>query len=111
MRDLINQGIWAVPGLLLLIVAWVGFNRPPTNRSGTTFLLFHLGVAFYYALLIAIWLFVIVLLQSGSSGIEYVSRLVGDRRECSRSDRRLCPGGRGSDSGSRNSGQPVARNG
>ena len=31
MRDLINQGIWAVPGLLLLIVAWVGFNRPPTN--------------------------------------------------------------------------------
>jgi hypothetical protein len=78
MRDLINQGIWAVPGLLLLIVAWVGFNRPPTNRSGTTFLLFHLGVAFYYALLIAIWLFVIVLLQSGSSGIEYVSRLVGD---------------------------------
>ena len=111
MRDLINQGIWAVPGLLLLIVAWVGFNRPPTNRSGTTFLLFHLGVAFYYALLIAIWLFVIVLLQSGSSGIEYVSRLVGDGGNARDQIGAFAPVVAALILGSRNSGQPVARNG
>jgi hypothetical protein len=37
---------WIVSALLLLVVAWVRFNTPPTNRSGTTFALFYFGVVF-----------------------------------------------------------------
>jgi hypothetical protein len=33
---------WIIPALLLFVVAWVRFNPPPTNRSGTTFALFFL---------------------------------------------------------------------
>jgi len=51
---------WIVPALLLLIVAWVRFNTPPTNRSGTTFALFYFGVIFYYGLILALWLLVTV---------------------------------------------------
>jgi hypothetical protein len=51
---------WIVPALLLLIVAWVRFNSPPTNRSGTTFALFYVGVVFYYGLILALWLLVTV---------------------------------------------------
>jgi hypothetical protein len=49
---------WVIPALALLAVAWVRFNTPPTNRSGTTFALFLFGVIFYYALLLALWLLV-----------------------------------------------------
>jgi hypothetical protein len=51
---------WIVPALLLLVVAWVRFNTPPTNRSGTTFALFYFGVIFYYGLILALWLLVTV---------------------------------------------------
>ena len=51
---------WIVPALLLLVVAWVRFNTPPTNRSGTTFALFYFGVMFYYSLILALWLLVTV---------------------------------------------------
>jgi hypothetical protein len=51
---------WIVPALLLFVVAWVRFNTPPTNRSGTTFALFYFGVIFYYGLILALWLLVTV---------------------------------------------------
>jgi hypothetical protein len=56
----VSASEWVVPALLLLIVAWVRFNNPPTNRSGTTFALFYFGVIFYYALILALWLLVTV---------------------------------------------------
>jgi hypothetical protein len=65
----VNQAIWVVSGLLLFVVAFVKFNRPPTNRTGTTFFLFYTGMFFYYALLVGLWLFVIVLLSSGGYGL------------------------------------------
>src|SRR6478752_5535364 len=64
----VNQAIWVVSGLLLFVIAFVKFNRPPTNRTGTTFFLFYTGIFFYYALLVGLWLFVIVLLSSGGYG-------------------------------------------
>ncbi len=51
---------WIVPALLLLVVSWVRFNTPPTNRSGTTFALFYFGLTFYYCLILALWLLVTV---------------------------------------------------
>jgi hypothetical protein len=58
-----------VSGLLLFVVAFVRFNRPPTNRTGTTFFLFYTGMFFYYALSVGLWLFVIVLLGTGGYGL------------------------------------------
>ena len=79
MREIINQGVWIVPALLLFVATWVKFNGPPTNRSGTTFALFHCGVLFYFALLISLWLLVIVLLYGGGSGLDKLGFLaVGD---------------------------------
>lgn len=65
----VNQAIWIASGILLFVVAFVRFNRPPTNRTGTTFFLFYTGMFFYYALLIGLWLFVIVVLSSGGYGL------------------------------------------
>jgi hypothetical protein len=76
MHTVVNQGMWIASGLLLFVVALVRFNRPPTNRTGTTFLLFYTGMLFYYALLIGLWLLVIVLLSAGSYGIDGVSAAV-----------------------------------
>jgi hypothetical protein len=76
MHTVVNQGLWIASGLLLFVVALVRFNRPPTNRTGTTFLLFYTGMLFYYALLIGLWLFVIVLLSAGTYGIDGVSSVV-----------------------------------
>jgi hypothetical protein len=56
----VDLGSWFAPIFLLFIVAWVRFNTPATNRSGTTFSLFFLGVIFYYALIIALWLLVAI---------------------------------------------------
>ena len=61
---------WIVPALLLFVVAWVRFNSPPTNRSGTTFALFFFGVIFYYALIIPLWLLVAIALSQGSLGLK-----------------------------------------
>jgi hypothetical protein len=77
MRDLISQGVWAIPGLLLLVVAWVKFNSPPTNRSGTTFALFYSGLLFYYALLIGLWILVIVSLHGGGNGLDWLAGAFG----------------------------------
>ncbi len=76
MHTVVNQGLWIASGLLLFVVALVRFNRPPTNRTGTTFLLFYTGMLFYYALLIGLWLLVIVLLSAGSLGIDGISSAV-----------------------------------
>jgi hypothetical protein len=76
MHTVVNQGLWVASGLLLFVVALVRFNRPPTNRTGTTFLLFYTGMLFYYALLIGLWLLVIVLLSAGSFGVDGISAAV-----------------------------------
>lgn len=65
-ESLFQRGVWLVPAVLLFVAAWVKFNRPPTNRSGTTFFLFHCGVAYYYALTILIWLLTIMMVKGGS---------------------------------------------
>src|SRR5581483_9113303 len=70
MHTMFNQGLWAASALLLFVVAFVRFSRPPTNRTGTTFLLFYTGVVFYYALLIGLWLLVIVILSGGTYGVD-----------------------------------------
>ncbi len=76
MNTIVNQGLWIISGLLLLVVAWVRFNKPPTNRAGTTFLLFYSGVVFYYALLIGLWLLVILILKGGGHGLNWVGEAV-----------------------------------
>lgn len=73
MRHLVQESAWIIPTLLLFIVAWNRFNSPPTNRSGTTFALFSFGVIFYYALIIALWLLVIIALSQGSIGFDKLS--------------------------------------
>jgi hypothetical protein len=70
MHTVVNHGLWIASGLLLFVVALIRFSRPPTNRTGTTFLLFYTGVLFYYALLIGLWLLVIILISAGGYGID-----------------------------------------
>ncbi len=65
----IQYSEWIVPASLLFVVAWVRFNSPPTNRSGTTFALFFVGVIFYYALILALWLVVAIAISQGSVGL------------------------------------------
>jgi hypothetical protein len=67
---------WIIPGLLLFFVAWTRFNSPPTNRSGTTFALFFFGVTFYYALIVALWLLIIIFLSQGSIGFDWIGKLL-----------------------------------
>jgi hypothetical protein len=39
MAQLVQSSEWTISAVFLLIVAWHRFNTPPTNRSGTTFVL------------------------------------------------------------------------
>src|SRR5262245_22284385 len=73
MRQIIQSGVWLVPALLLFAVVWIRFNTPPTNRSGTTFALFFFGVIFYYALILALWLLVIIMVNQGGIGLDKIS--------------------------------------
>jgi len=57
--------VWFFPALLLVAVAWGHFNTPPTNRSGTTFALFYIGAALYYASILALWFLVIIVVSQG----------------------------------------------
>lgn len=77
MRQVVAQGVWIVPVFLLFIVAWVRFNSPPTNRSGTTFALFYCGMLFYYAMLVSLWLLVMVMLTTGGIGIDKTGFILG----------------------------------
>jgi hypothetical protein len=74
LHEVISKSEWIVPAVLLYIVAWARFNTPPTNRASTTFALFFVGVMFYYALLLALWLIVIIGVVQGSIGIDWLGR-------------------------------------
>jgi hypothetical protein len=75
-QEIVQRGEWIIPVLLLFVVAWTRFNSPPTNRSGTTFVLFFFGVIFYYALIVALWLLVIIGVSQGSIGFDWFGKLL-----------------------------------
>jgi hypothetical protein len=70
MLEIVQKIEWIIPVLSLFVVAWNRFNSPPTNRSGTTFVLFFSGVMFYFALIVALWLLVIIVLSQGGMGFD-----------------------------------------
>jgi hypothetical protein len=71
-QEIVMRGEWIIAVLALSVVAWTRFNSPPTNRSGTTFVLFFSGVIFYYALIVALWLLVMIGLIQGSIGFDWI---------------------------------------
>src|SRR5271170_1506159 len=75
-QEIVQRSEWIIPVLLLFVVAWTRFNSPPTNRSGTTFVLFFFGVIFYYALIVALWLLVIIGVSQGSIGFDWFGKLL-----------------------------------
>ena len=75
-QAIVQRGEWIIPTVLLLVVAWTRFNSPPTNRSGTTFVLFFFGVLFYYALIVALWLLVIISISQGSIGFDLLGKFL-----------------------------------
>ena len=60
MPNLVQHIEWLISAPVLIAVAWVRFNSPPTNRSGTTFALFYVGLTIYCLLIVALWLLIIV---------------------------------------------------
>jgi hypothetical protein len=75
MPQVFQESAWIIPALLLFVVAWTRFSSPPTNRAGTTFALFSFGVIYYYALIIALWLLVIIAVNQGLVGLEWFGTL------------------------------------
>ncbi len=73
----VQSGEWIVSAGMLFVYAWVRFNSPPTNRSGTTFALFFFGLIFYAALIGALWLVVIVAVRQGSISFDKASIWLG----------------------------------
>jgi hypothetical protein len=59
------------------VVAWTRFNSPPGNRSGTTYALFFFGVIFYYALILALWLLLTIVISQGTIGLSYFQFKLG----------------------------------
>jgi hypothetical protein len=53
--------------LFLFLAAAQKFNTPPTNRSGTTFARFHIGMLFYFSMLVAVWLCTLAFLGAGGA--------------------------------------------
>jgi Caspase domain len=74
---LVLYGEWTISLLLLFVIAWVRFNSPPTNRSGTTFALFFFGLIFYAALIVALWLVVIIAVRQGSINFDKAAIWLG----------------------------------
>jgi hypothetical protein len=72
-QHFLQYGEWTISVVLLFVVAWARFNSPPTNRSGTTFAMFFFGVIFYFALIIALWLLVIIMVNQGLIGLSWLS--------------------------------------
>lgn len=72
MQEIVTRSEWIIAVLALYVVAWTRFNSPPTNRSGTTFALFFFGVVFYFALIVALWVLVMIGLVQGSIGFDWV---------------------------------------
>jgi hypothetical protein len=73
--EIIRYSEWILSASLLFVVAWVKFNSPPTNRSGTTFALFFFGVIFYYSMIIALWLIMTIAISGGSIGLSYFGKI------------------------------------
>jgi hypothetical protein len=67
--QLVQYSEWLIPVPVLIAMAWVRFNSPPTNRSGTTFVLFSVGLMLYGLLIGVLWLLVIIGLTQGSLGL------------------------------------------
>jgi hypothetical protein len=61
---------WLIPVPVLIAIAWVRFNSPPTNRSGTTLVMFSVGLMLYCLLIGVLWLLVIIGLTQGSLGLD-----------------------------------------
>jgi hypothetical protein len=74
LREIVTKSEWIIAVLALYVVAWTRFNSPPTNRSGTTFVLFFFGVIFYYALIVALWVLVMIGLVQGSIGFDWIGK-------------------------------------
>jgi hypothetical protein len=74
-REIVAKSEWIIAVSALYVVAWNRFNSPPTNRSGTTFALFFWGAIFYYALIVPLWLVVMIGLDQGSIGFDFISKL------------------------------------
>jgi hypothetical protein len=67
MPNLLQYSEWLISAPVLFAIAWVRFNSPPTNRSGTTFVLFSVGLTIYSFLIVALWLLIIVAVSQGIS--------------------------------------------
>src|SRR5262249_53077897 len=73
---------WLISAPVLIAIAWVRFNSPPTNRSGTTFVLFFVGLTFYCLLIVALWLLIIVAVSEGGIGLgEFYHPLPGAKAQ------------------------------
>ena len=77
MQEVVQYSEWIIPVPLLIAIAWVRFNSPPTNRSGTTFALFSIGLTIYCLLIAVLWLLVIIAVSQGSIGFDKLSLAVG----------------------------------
>jgi hypothetical protein len=72
--QIIQYSEWIISASLPFIVAWVKFNSPPTNRSGTTFALFFFGVIFYYSMILTLWIIMTIVVSGGSIGLSYFGK-------------------------------------
>ena len=61
---------WIIPVPILFSIAWVQFNKPPTNRSGTTLAMFSVGLIIYCLLIAVLWLLVILTIDQGTLGFD-----------------------------------------
>jgi hypothetical protein len=77
MQEVVQYSEWIIPVPLLIAIAWVRFNSPPTNRSGTTFALFSIGLTIYCLLIAVLWLLVIIAVSQGSIGFDKLSLALG----------------------------------
>jgi hypothetical protein len=71
MNDISPMGLLAIAAssVLLLLAAGQRFNTPPTNRSGTTFALYYIGMFLYYSMIVAVWLCTIAFLASRGASL------------------------------------------
>ena len=79
--NLVQYSEWLVSAPVLFAIAWVRFNSPPTNRSGTTFVLFYIGLTIYSLLIVALWVLIIVALRQGGIGFGKFNVVLEGHRE------------------------------
>jgi hypothetical protein len=65
-ETIIQSSQWLIPAPVLIAIAWVRFNSPPTNRLGTTFVLFFVGLLLYCLLILALWLLSVIAVRQAS---------------------------------------------